>query len=198
MITVNPSGGGVYVALVHHSMHDKNGVEVTTAVTNLDIHDIARSSRTYGVKLYFLVNPLVEQQEVVKRIVSHWQGPGGREYNPDRSEAFDRMRVVSWLRDAVREIEVLEGQRPELLMTSARRALAGLPWRSWETARKLIFSGTRPTLLVFGTGWGMVDELLQEGDVVLEPLLPERESGFNHLSVRSAAAIALDRLLGER
>lgn len=196
MVTLNPSGSSAYVALVHHSMRDKNGAVVTTAVTNLDIHDIARSSRTYGVKSYFLVNPLAEQQEVVKRIIGHWQGSGGRDYNPDRSEAFDRVRIVSWLQDAVREIEALEGQKPEIWMTSARKP-QGLHWKSWNDARLELKLG-KPKLLVFGTGFGMTEELLREGDAVLDPIEPEAESGYNHLSVRSAVAICLDRLLGQR
>jgi hypothetical protein len=179
-------------------MRDKNGVVVTTAVTNLDIHDIARSSRTFGVKKYFLVNPLEEQQGVVKRIIGHWQGSGGRDYNPDRSEAFERVQIVSWFQDAVREIEAEEGQRPEVLMTSARRPEIGLKWKSWTAAREEFSRSGSPKLLVFGTGWGMVDELLLEADGVLEPIDPASESGYNHLSVRSAVAIALDRLLGER
>lgn len=182
-------------------MLDKNGAVVTTAVTNLDIHDIARSSRTYGVKNYFLVNPLAEQQEVVKRIIGHWQGSGGRDYNPDRSEAFDRVKIVSWLKDAIREIENLEGQKPEVWMTSARRP-EGIPdsrWKSWSDARvELAKTPGRPKLLVFGTGFGMTEELLKEGDAVLDPIEPAAESGYNHLSVRSAVAICLDRLLGQR
>ena len=197
MIAINPSGGCVYVALVHHSMRDKNGAVVTTAVTNLDIHDIARSSRTFGVKNYFLVNPLAEQQDVVKRIIGHWQGSGGRDYNPDRSEAFDRVKIVSWLQDAIRGIEEAEGVKPEVLMTSARKP-EGLRWKSWQEAREEISRGGKPRLLVFGTGWGMTEEMLREADAVLDPILPDRESGYNHLSVRSAVAIALDRLLGQK
>ena len=197
MVDVNPSGCSVYVALLHHSMRDKNGLVVTTAVTNLDIHDIARSSRTFGVKNYFLVNPLAEQQEVVKRIMGHWQGSGGRDYNPDRSEAFDRVRVVSWYQDAIREIEASEGEKPEVLMTSARKP-EGMRWLSWSEARAGFGKPGRAKLLVFGTGYGMTEELLREGDYVLDPILPQRESGYNHLSVRSAVAIALDRLLGQR
>lgn len=197
MITLNPSGSSVYVALLHHSMRDKNGAIVTTAVTNLDIHDIARSSRTYGVKHYFLVNPIEEQQGIVNRIIGHWQGSGGRDYNPDRSEAFDRVKVVSWFQDAVREIERIEGVKPEVWMTSARQPDIGLKWKSWAEARAAVAIG-KPKLLVFGTGFGMTEELLREGDAVLDPIFPARESGYNHLSVRSAVAIALDRLLGER
>ena len=197
MVTLTPSACSVYLALLHHSMLDKNGAVVTTAVTNLDIHDIARSSRTFGVKGYFLVNPLEEQQGVVKRIIGHWQGSGGRDYNPDRSEAFGRVRIVSWLQDAISRIEAEEGVKPELLMTSARRP-EGMRWRSWNQAREEFSKPGKPKLLVFGTGWGMTEELLREADAVLEPIFPQQESGYNHLSVRSAVAIALDRLLGER
>jgi hypothetical protein len=178
-------------------MRDKNGAVVTTAVTNLDIHDIARSSRTYGVKAYFLVNPLEEQQGVVKRIIGHWQGRGGRNYNPDRANAFERVRIVSWFRDAVSAIEEAEGTRPEVLATSARLP-EGMRGKSWAEAREEISRPGRPKLVVFGTGWGMTEEFLREMDAVLEPILPRQESGYNHLSVRSAVAIALDRLLGER
>jgi hypothetical protein len=189
------SSCSVYVALLHHSMRDKNGLVVTTAVTNLDIHDIARSSRTFGVKRYFLVNPLAEQQFVVKRIIGHWQGSGGREYNPDRSEAFSRVEIVSWFAEAVKRIEEIEGVKPKVWMTSARK-MDGLPQKSWLEAKKELQAGGQPRLLVFGTGWGMTEELLREGDSVLDPIEPRIESGYNHLSVRSAVAIALDRLLG--
>ena len=195
MVEISPSGCSVYVALLHHSMRDKNGAVVTTAVTNLDIHDIARSARTFGVKRYFLVNPLEEQQAVVKRIIGHWQGRGGRDYNPDRSEAFSQTQIVSWFQDAVAAVEKEEGVKPEVWMTSARKP-EGMPELSWSQARKSL-SG-KPKLIVFGTGWGMTDELLASGDRVLDPIVPEIDSGYNHLSVRSAVAIALDRLLGKQ
>jgi hypothetical protein len=195
MLETEASSCSVYVALLHHSMRDKNGLVVTTAVTNLDIHDIARSSRTFGVKRYFLVNPLEEQQSVVKRIIGHWQGSGGKDYNPDRSEAFSRVEIVSWFAEAVNRIEEIEGVKPTIWMTSARR-VDGLPQKSWPEAKKELQAGGNPRLLVFGTGWGMTEELLREGDSLLDPIEPRNESGYNHLSVRSAVAIALDRLLG--
>jgi hypothetical protein len=120
MVAMKPSGCCVYVALIHHSMLDKNGMVVTTAVTNLDIHDIARSCRTYGVKNYFLVNPLSEQQDVVKRIMGHWQGSGGRDYNPDRADAFERVKIVSWFQDVLQEIEGIR---------LVRSAGSDFPWR---------------------------------------------------------------------
>lgn len=186
----------IYVALLHHSMRDKQGKIVTTAVTNLDIHDIARSSRTYGVKRYFLVNPLEEQQAVVKRIVGHWQSGGGRDYNPDRAEAFGILQVCSWLGDAVKEIAKEQQCDPLVVMTSARES-PGVKLKGFSEVREQL-TKEQPVLLVFGTGWGISEELLRTADLVLKPILPERDSGYNHLSVRSAVAICLDRLLGER
>ena len=36
----------------------QEGQSVATAITNLDVHDIARSSRTYGLGGYFVVTPI--------------------------------------------------------------------------------------------------------------------------------------------
>jgi hypothetical protein len=51
-------------------------------------------------------------------------------------------------------------------------------------------------VLVFGTGWGLTEEVLGRADDLLEPILGT--GAYNHLSVRSAAAIILDRLRGAR
>ena len=53
-----------------------------------------------------------------------------------------------------------------------------------------------PTLLLFGTGWGLADSILDRVDHCLAPI--RGGSDYNHLSVRSAAAITLDRLFGDR
>lgn len=185
----------VYVALLHHSMVNKRGESVTTAITNLDIHDISRSARTYGVKGYYLVNPEEEQQRVANRIMGHWQSRGGFEYNPDRSEAFGQTKVVSWLKDAISDIEALEGEPPRVVMTSAR-TVAGVKSLGFRAMRSEISETTQAQLLVFGTGWGIEEGLLQSADAVLLPIRPDRDSGYLHLSVRAAAAIVMDRLLG--
>ena len=49
---------------------------------------------------------------------------------------------------------------------------------------------------MLGTGWGLTDEIMSMADVTLEPILGPTD--YNHLSVRSAAAIILDRLRGAR
>ena len=49
-------------------------------------------------------------------------------------------------------------------------------------------------LLAFGTAWGLTEEFLGSADFVLEPI--KGNTGYNHLPVRAAVAIILDRILG--
>jgi hypothetical protein len=51
-----------------------------------------------------------------------------------------------------------------------------------------------PLMILFGTGFGMAPEVQQRADVVMAPIRGVGE--YNHLSVRSAAGIILDRLRG--
>ena len=51
--------GGAYVMEVHYPVLDKRGEKSSTAITGMDIHDIARACRTYGIKKYLLVTPLL-------------------------------------------------------------------------------------------------------------------------------------------
>ncbi|TMA55668.1 MAG: RNA methyltransferase, partial [Deltaproteobacteria bacterium] len=53
----------VYLALLHYPVYDKNAQVVTTAVTNMDIHDISRAGRTYGVRGFFVVTPVKALQK---------------------------------------------------------------------------------------------------------------------------------------
>lgn len=184
----------IYAALLHHNVLDKTGKLVETAVTNLDIHDIARSSRTYGLAGYYIVNPQAEQKQVVQRILDHWNQEAGFRYNPDRSEAFSILHLTSWLDEAIADITAREGQAPFLVMTTARQQENQV---KFQVFRKQLATMKQPILLVFGTGWGIEDSLLQKSDAMLEPIAPEADTNYNHLSVRSAAAIVFDRLLGK-
>ena len=51
-------------------------------------------------------------------------------------------------------------------------------------------------VLIFGTAWGLTEEFISKADYVLEPIVGKTD--YNHLSVRSAAAIIFDRLLGQK
>ena len=183
----------VYLALLHYPVYDKNGQVVTTAVTNMDIHDIARSGRTYGVRGFFVVTPVKSLQKLARKIIEHWQVGYGSEYNVTRKEALALARICDTLDDAVIAIERDIGEKPAMVVTSAR----GTENRtSFEALRDMLDKETRPFLILFGTGWGLTDTIFSQSDYVLEAIAGGGD--YNHLSVRSAAAIVLDRLLGRQ
>jgi hypothetical protein len=171
---------------------DGQGAIVTTAVTNLDVHDLARSARTYGCSDYFIAHPIAAQRELVQRIREHWmEGSSGRRI-ADRREALGLLRIVPSL-DAA--IEALGGrERVEVWVTAARALGHSI---SFANARTRLEGEGEPVLLVFGTGWGLAPSVVAAADALLEPIRAGC-GDYNHLSVRSACAIALDRLLGAR
>jgi len=186
--------GNLYIALLHFPMRNRRGEIVATAMTSIDVHDIARSARTYEVVRYFVVTPLPSQQRIGWRIRGFWtEGERAMEASR-RGDALEIVTMtqdieesISWIRDA-------EGQEPLVVATSARQH-AGRSV-SYVDLRREIAQGERPVLILFGTGWGMVDEVIEACDLLLPPIMPE--SDFNHLSVRAAAAITLDRVAGDR
>jgi hypothetical protein len=180
----------LYVGLVHGPVRDKAGSEVTTSVTNLDIHDISRTCRTFGVSQYFLITPLKIQHELVGRILGHWESDKGSLYNPDRTEALSNTRLVNTIEDAQRAVEEIENKRPLTVVTGAK--LEGHGDES-ALARKAILDQT-PILLLFGTGWGLLASTTDQADFRLGPITSCARDGYNHLSVRSAVAIYVDRL----
>jgi hypothetical protein len=182
----------VAIALMHHPVLDGQGAIVTTAVTNLDVHDLARSARTYGCSDYFVAHPIAAQRELVERIREHWtQGSSGRRI-PDRREALGVLRVVDSLEAA---IAALGGRAEvEVWTTAARRLGEAMPF---EEARRRVEGEGKAVLVVFGTGWGLAPSVMEGADALLEPVRAVR-GDYNHLSVRAACAIVLDRLLGQR
>ncbi len=180
------------VALVHHPVYDKHKKVVATALTNLDLHDIARSSRTYDLERFFIVHPVAAQRELAARIAAHWQGDEGAEKNDFRRQAIDLLAVVPTLADAVAAISERHGRAPLVCATAARESEGDkIGFRAFAAAAR-----ERPALLVLGTGWGLTNELLAGCDARLPPI--RGVSDYNHLSVRSACAIILDRLYGDR
>ncbi len=181
-----------YVALIHYPVINKEGKVIASSLTNLDLHDIARLCRTYGVRRYFVVQPLSHQRRLAEELLEYWQKGYGGVYNPDRQEALKILRVVPALEVALQEI-TSESQSPILLGTDARPEYATL---DYAAARAKIAKGGA-YLLLLGTAWGLAPKLLESCHYVLAPIKGRAEDGYNHLSVRSAAAIILDRLLGE-
>lgn len=181
------------IALVHYPVLDGQGDIVTTAVTNLDVHDLARSARTYGVTRYFIVHPITAQRELVARIVGHWTDGSSGKRIPDRKEALSIVKVVPALEDATLALAGPEGRAVETWVTTAREVGSPL---GFDEARARLEGEGDPVLLVFGTGWGLAKSVLEKARATLAPIRARRP-GYNHLSVRAACAIALDRLLGE-
>ena len=180
------------IALVHRPVLDKEGLVVTTALTNIDVHDLARSGRTYGCTDYFIVHPVEVQRELTSRIVGHWTDGSSAKRIPDRKDALSIVRAVPTLEDAVTAL----GPEVEVWATAAR-VLAGKEALTFAAARERLESTAGgPVLLVFGTGWGLAPEVIDRAHAVLEPI--RGVDAWNHLSVRSACAIALDRLRSPR
>lgn len=177
------------IALVHHPVLDRRGGTVTAALTNLDIHDLARLAASYEISRFYLCLPALEQQRLAMKIMAHWREGFGASYNPDRRQALESVRIVGSLPEALDHWRRLTGPAAQPLLTGARQR-SGLGYRA---ARRL--AGHTPLLLVFGTGHGLAPELYRSG---WPRLAPVRAGRYNHLSVRTAAAIILDRLVGER
>lgn len=182
----------IYIALVHYPVLGRDGRIISSAVTNLDVHDIARTARTYGIKGYYIVTNLPAQRFIVERVLEFWVRGFGKEYNPSRSEALKLVKVVDYLEDVFDDVERLEGRRPKVFFTSAKRRERSM---TYEEARELLKVMEEPALVLFGTSWGLPEEVLEMSDYVLEPV--RGGSDYNHLSVRAAAAIIIDRLVGE-
>ena len=182
----------VHVALLHYPVYNRHRQVIVSAVTNLDIHDLARVSRTYGVSCLYVVTPLEDQRQLVQRLLLHWLEGHGARAHPERKMALQLVRLASSLDEVVAHITRHHTRQPELVATAA--TAAGLTL-SYEAARERIRQGA-PTLLLFGTGWGLSNEILARADYQLAPITGV--AGYNHLSVRCAAGIILDRLLGER
>lgn len=187
----------VYIALLHYPIRNRRGQIVTTAVTNMDIHDISRSARTYGVRRFFIVTPIEVQHEMVGRILAHWKSEQSLRYHPDRVEALDKVRLVHTFEEVKAEIVSDTQESPEVVLTDAKAlpgALSFVDYRRELEER----GGAKPTCLVFGTGWGVSEAFYPEVHRVLAPVCgPEGQEGYNHLSVRAAVGIILDRLFGQ-
>jgi hypothetical protein len=152
---------------------------------------MARSSRTYGVAAFFVVPPVQEQREFAARVLEHWQTGYGRQFDSRRREALDLVRVLTNLDESIIAAEQIGGVRPAIVYTSAR-ARGGVSYA--DLRARLEREGAAPVMLLFGTGFGMSPAMLDRADFALAPVLGPGQ--YNHLSVRAAAGIILDRLRG--
>lgn len=180
----------VYIALVHFPVYNTKKKIVNTALTCISIHDIARVAKTYDIKKFFVINPLTSQQALLKRILTYWKEGEGLTFNDNRALALGIVEGVNSLLDAFQYIQDDSDKPIKIISTSAKQF--GFSMSFSELSEKIQL-GEEDFLILFGTGWGLTEEILLESDYLLEPI--DFGTDFNHLSVRSAIAIILDRLL---
>jgi tRNA (guanine37-N1)-methyltransferase len=173
---------------------DRTGARVTTAVTNLDLHDIARSAATYGLAGYHVVTPVESQREKADHIAALWQ----EEQKEWRAKALRLCTTAASVDESIAALTRQHGRPPLVAATSADPARFTHATRA--THQELVGEMQRspgvPLLVLFGTGWGLSDTELTQVSRIITPI--SGRPAWNHLSVRSAVAILLDRLFGLR
>lgn len=183
----------IFVGLVHYPVYNKNNEVVATSVTNFDIHDISRSCRTYDINKYYIITPVESQIQLTNRIIGFWKEGDGIGFNKDRNDAFTNTYVIESIEKAIENIKNETGMDPIILTTSARYFENSI---DYEKMSSIIFEKKEPILILFGTGFGLTKEIMDMSTYILDPI--RFNTRYNHLSVRSAVSIILDRLLGEK
>jgi hypothetical protein len=182
--------GNASIAIIHYPVYDKNGDIVATSITNLEIHDIARTCMTFGLDLCYIVTPLAKQRGITEKLIHHWTDGYGSRYNPVRAEALKKVVIKTDVDDMVSQMK----GNPIIVGTSSKER----PGKSisYREIQVLIEKETRPLVLLFGTGWGLSSEVVDRCEKMLMPI--KGNGDYNHLSLRVALGIILDRIFGER
>jgi hypothetical protein len=139
-----------------------------------------------------VVTPLEDQRILAGRIVAHWTRGAGGEYNPQRREALARVQISATLDEAIQAVGRMDGTAPRTVATSARRDPGAIGFGRLRQEMR----NDHPYLILMGTAWGLAPEVIDRADHVLTPI--GGQATYNHLSVRCAAAIILDRLTTDR
>jgi tRNA (guanine37-N1)-methyltransferase len=189
-----PLHARTHVALVHHPVLDRSGAVITTALTNLDIHDLARSSLTYGLAGYHIVTPISSQRDKAEHIAKLWIDDAQGEH---RARALRLIRTAESVEAVIAELTAEHGIPPQVVATSARHdSFTAIPRISASALHAAAGIDPAPLLILLGTGWGLADTLIPSVSRMLAPI--DGAVDWNHLAVRSAGAIVLDRLFGRQ
>ncbi|MGA1868687.1 MAG: RNA methyltransferase [bacterium] len=185
----------VYIALIHYPVYNKSREIIASSISTSSIHDIARTCKTFGVKNFFIITPLLRQQKLIETIINHWRQGYGATYNPTRGVALETIYIINTLEDCIHRIKTVESQSPKIVVTGAQAKVKCI---EYDYFREMLHTSmsTTPILLLFGTGWGMEDSIFLKADLCLKPI--KGQGNYNHLSVRAAVSIILDRLLAEK
>lgn len=182
-----------YVVIMHSQVIVGDGHKVGhTSVASIDIHDIARSCKTYGIKNFFIVTQLEDQFKIVNTFFDFWHSKKGKDYNLSRYNAIESVILKKTFESVIEHIKQKENADPIIITTSAKPH--GNSVKIDYFSQGLVWKENRPVLIVFGTGQGLSDEIMNKSNFILTPI--RGLTSYNHLSVRSAAAVILDRWLG--
>ena len=181
----------VYIGQVHYPELNKSGECILTSIANLDIHGLARSGKTFGIAACFVITPDESQIALAYSITGFWRSAGALMYNPHRSDALSLINTSSSIEDCIDEITNREGMRPRVITTTTRTIDSQI---SFDRTPMIV--GSDPALILFGTGYGLTAETHTAADCSLAPINGAGE--YNHLSVRSAVAIVLNRISSEK
>lgn len=186
-------GRSLSFCLFHYPVRLEDGRMGVSSLTNLDVHDIARVSQSYGMGPFFVLTPDARQQEILACVLRHWLAGAGGITHPDRKKALAKVVPVLNFADLLEKAKQFYGVEPVFVLTSA-----ATPPRK---AGKLLtpsdvrhFLVEKPVVICLGTARGLVRHKLDFECMQMRPL---RFLDDNHLSVRAAAAILADRILGD-
>ena len=175
--------------MIHFPVMNKKDQPIGSALTTIDLHDIARACITFGVRGFFVVTPYEDQAKLATQVIDHWTKGVGGELNPFRKKALELIRVSKTFEDALKEIEKEREEPVITIATSAKEIPGSITTKNLR--QKLDNQASH--VLTFGTAWGLAKELIDNCDFILDPIAGDSE--YNHLSVRSAASIYLDRII---
>jgi len=188
----------ISIGLLHFPVYNKNKEVVVTSITTSSLHDISRTARTFGVENFYIITPITAHKQLVDRLVKHWQAGYGAQYNPTRRDALCTVMVMNNLGECLQDLKDKYQKNPLTLATCARPRKNSI---SYAQLREKMQQDLQTYLIIFGTGWGIEGSLMEEMDFTIEPIYGKKEEGergsYNHLSVRAAVAIILDRLTNE-
>jgi tRNA (guanine37-N1)-methyltransferase len=182
----------LFVALIHFPVVNKKGMPAGSALTTIDMHDIARAAVTFGVNGFYVVTPYEDQAQLAHQVIDHWINGVGKTLNPDRKKALELIRVTQTVEQMVNRIEQERKEPVVTIATSAKQLPGSISTK--DLRQKLENKDSH--VLLFGTAWGLAEELVDRCDYILDPI--SGKTGYNHLSVRSAASIYLDRIINGR
>lgn len=182
----------VSIALVHYPATDRNGRIIVTSFTTMDLHDIARPARAYEIDKFYIVQPVDGQRLIINKQIEYWLSEEGKKANPTRYEIVQKVCLLYTLDEVIDDIIKRTGKEPKTVGTDARTYPNTI---GYDDLKKEIERREDYFLIVFGTGYGLPPDLMRTFDYILEPIYGAGE--WNHLSVRNAVAIILDRLFSK-